>query len=117
MKAVGKWWRGQRVICRACGEQIVLEDTDRPRSGKTYPVEVDCPVCGGVVNVPHKPHGAEVPRRPILAPTRDEEVARLLAAHASAGDRRDGDEADRIEAELYRLTGDPRWGPSVPEEE
>lgn len=61
MKITGKWWTGMRLVCRACGETFALEEQDTPRSGKTYFVEVDCPTCGGVVNVPHKPYGAEVP--------------------------------------------------------
>lgn len=45
------------------------------------------------------------------------EIERLEARHMAAGDRRDGAECDRIEAELFRLTGDPRWAPYVPDEE
>lgn len=67
MKLLKKWWTGQQLTCRECGQDFALEEGDAPQSGVRvngpYFAQVDCPCCGSPVNV-RVPYGAQVPRAP-----------------------------------------------------
>lgn len=64
MKLLKKWWTGQHLTCRECGQEFELEDQDTPQNGflagNPYPAAVRCPSCDGWTSV-RVPYGAEVP--------------------------------------------------------
>jgi hypothetical protein len=65
MKLLKKWWTGQQLTCRECGQEFELEAGDTPQNGflagGPYFSQVNCPCCCAPVNV-RVPYGAEVPR-------------------------------------------------------